>query len=260
MTAVEDRGESVGLMEPMRMPEGGPKAEKLTDLAVDLAEASAKLSRSLPVPIVVALADLVRSMNCYYSNLIEGHDTHPIDIDRALKQDYSRDPKKRNLQIEALAHIDVQRWIDLGGMTGPATDTTTVLEIHRRFCEALPDDFLFTEHPGSSNRIKVVPGALRKNDVKVGRHLPVSPGAISRFMARFEAAYRNLGRTQALIAAAAAHHRLLWIHPFLDGNGRVARLMSHAMLSNALTTGGIWSVARGLARNDTDYKLHLMAC
>ena len=41
----------------------------------------------------------------------------------------------------------------------------------------------------------------------------------------------------------------LWIHPFLDGNGRVARLMSYAMLLDALDTGGIWSIARGLARS-----------
>jgi len=55
----------------------------------------------------------VRSMNCYYSNLIEGHDTHPIDIDqRALKNDYSADPSKaRNLQLESQgAHIAVQQW------------------------------------------------------------------------------------------------------------------------------------------------------
>jgi len=55
------------------------------------------------------------------------------------------------------------------------------------------------------------------------------------------------------LAAAAAHHRLLWIHPFLDGNGRVARLMSHAMLLEALDTGAVWSVARGLARKVADY-------
>ena len=62
------------------------------------------------------------------------------------------------------------------------------------------------------------------------------------------------------MAAAAAHHRLLWIHPFLDGNGRVARLMSHAVLREALDTGGIWSVARGLARSENSYKAHLAAC
>ena len=65
---------------------------------------------------------------------------------------------------------------------------------------------------------------------------------------------------QRLVAVAAAHHRLLWIHPFLDGNGRVARLMSYAMLLETLDTGGIWSIARGLARNESTYKGLLMAC
>ena len=60
---------------------------------------------------------------------------------------------------------------------------------------------------------------------------------------------------ERILAAATAHHRLLWIHPFLDGNGRVARLMSHAMLSEALGAGGLWSVCRGLARREAEYKL-----
>ena len=75
----------------------------LSDLAVELAAKSAGFRKSLPDGVVRALSDLVRSMNCYYSNLIEGHDTHPIDIERALKSDYSKDPKKRDLQLEARA-------------------------------------------------------------------------------------------------------------------------------------------------------------
>ncbi len=62
----------------------------------------------LPLSIVSSLANVVRAMNCYYSNLIEGHDTHPIDIERALKSDYSRDTRKRDLQYEAKAHVTVQ--------------------------------------------------------------------------------------------------------------------------------------------------------
>ncbi len=69
---------------------------------------------------MTALAGLVRAMNCYYSNLIEGHDTHPIDIERALNDEYSADPKKRDLQLEAKAHIAVQQWIDEGGLDGRA--------------------------------------------------------------------------------------------------------------------------------------------
>jgi Fic family protein len=52
----------------------------------------------------------------------------------------------------------------------------------------------------------------------------------------------------------------VWIHPFLDGNGRVARLMSHAMLLEALDTGAVWSVARGMARNVEEYKTLLANC
>ena len=83
---------------------------------------------------------------------------------------------------------------------------------------------------------------------------------LPRFLERFEQVYGKLGRTDSIIAAASAHHRLLWIHPFLDGNGRVARLMSHASLLETLDTGGVWSVARGLARSAEVYKQHLAAC
>jgi Fic family protein len=79
-------------------------------------------------------------------------------------------------------------------------------------------------------------------------------------MTRFEHAYATLGKVDAILSAASAHHRLLWIHPFLDGNGRVARLMTHAMLLDALDTGAIWSVARGFARDEKRYKACLAAC
>ena len=84
-------------------------------------------------------------MNCYYSNLIEGHDTHPVDIERALRRDYSTDPRKRNLQLEAKAHIDVQRWIDSGALKGRALTSEGVREIHRRFCELLPEELLWVQ-------------------------------------------------------------------------------------------------------------------
>lgn len=256
----KDRDEPIGQMEPLLPSEAGPKRPKLADLSVELTAASTGLRRSLPDGVVSALADLVRSMNCYYSNLIEGHDTHPIDIERALNDDYSNDPKKRDLQLEARAHVIVQKWIDEGGLKSRATSTEGILEIHRRFCELLPDDLLWAENPDTKERLRIIPGKFRKHDVKVGRHVAVSPGALPRFMRRFEEAYSRLGKVDAIIAAATAHHRLLWLHPFLDGNGRVARLMSYAMLREALDTGGIWSIARGLARNEKRYKECLAAC
>jgi Fic family protein len=258
--AIADRGEAVGLMEPLVLSQGSRHRPALGDLAIELATASAGLRRSLPDGIVTALATLVRSMNCYYSNLIEGHDTHPVDIERALKKDYSKDPRKRNLQLEAEAHIAVQKWIDEGGLAGRATSNAAVLEIHKRFCELLPDELLWVEQPTTKEKLPVVPGKTRAHDVEVGQHVPVSPGAVPRFLARFEEVYGPLGKSETILAAAAAHHRLAWIHPFVDGNGRVIRLMSYATLLDTLDTGGVWSIARGLARNIDSYKQHLANC
>jgi len=260
ISAAMDRGEPVASMEPLLIGEDSRHRAALTDLAVDLAAKSAGFRRSLPQGLLVALADLVRSMNCYYSNLIEGHDTHPVDIERALKNDYSADPKKRDLQLEAKAHIAVQRWIDEGNFTGRAITAEGITEMHRRFCEHLPDDMLWVEEPETKERIRVVPGELRQRAVRVGRHIPISPGAVPRFLEHFEKVYGRVGKTDAILGAAAAHHRLLWIHPFLDGNGRVTRLMSHAVLLEALGTGAVWSVARGLARSNNIYKGHLSQC
>jgi Fic family protein len=259
-TQIKDDRETVSAMEPMLVRESARHREKLADLALELTGLSVGLRRSLPEGIVDALSTLVRAMNCYYSNLIEGHDTHPVDIERALNDDFSQDPEKRDLQKEARAHIGVQQWIDEGGLAGRATSLSGVLETHERFCSLMPEELLWVENPDTGERIKVIPGALRETYVKVGRHVAISPGAIPRFMARFEDAYAKLGTVDSIIAAAAAHHRLLWMHPFSDGNGRVARLMSYALIRDALNTSGLWSIARGLARNEAKYKSHLAAC
>ena len=78
----------ITLIEPMMPGETrGPLEDKALELAT---KASALASRLHPI-VSNSVGDLVRSMNCYYSNLIEGHDTHPFDIDRALAEDFSKD-------------------------------------------------------------------------------------------------------------------------------------------------------------------------
>lgn len=258
--AAKDRGEATALMEPLLIGETSRHRTGLTDLALDLAQKSAGFHRSLPASMLTSLADLVRTMNCYYSNIIEGHATHPVDIERALKGHYSNDAEKRDLQLEAKAHIMVQQWIDAGGLKDRVAAVESIREIHRRFCEHLPADLLSVEDPATKEKVKIIPGALRTRGVKVGRHVAISPGAVPRFLSRFQESYGSLGTADTVIAAAAAHHRLVWIHPFLDGNGRVARLLSHAMLLDTLHTGAVWSIARGLARNVQAYKGHLAAC
>ena len=152
ISSVSDRGETLGLMEPLLIGSDSRHRGTLTDLAIALAAKSAGFRRSLPEGVLTALANLVRAMNCYYSNLIEGHDTHPVDIERALRNDYSGDAQKRDLQLEARAHITVQRWIDAGGLQGRSTTVEGLCEIHRRFGALLPDALLWVEDPDTHER------------------------------------------------------------------------------------------------------------
>src|SRR6202047_2314551 len=147
--AVQDRGESISLMEPLLIPEDSRHRGALTDLAVELSGEASGFRSSLSSGVRAALAGLVRSMNCYYSNLIEGHNTHPVDIERAMKNDYSGDPEKRNLELEAKAHVAVQRWVDEGGVKGRVATVGALCEIHRRFSEQLPNELLMVSDPDS---------------------------------------------------------------------------------------------------------------
>ena len=90
-----------------------------------------------------------------------------------------------------------------------------------------------------------------EHDVSVGLHIPPSSERVNDFMQHFEMHYRfaNMGKAARILAIPAAHHRFNYIHPFPDGNGRVSRLISHAMaLKAGIGAHGLWSVSRGLAR------------
>jgi Fic family protein len=254
-------------MEPM-LPSKLDK--ELEDLAFKLISRSNILTNQLHKITLETIGDLVRSMNCYYSNLIEGHNTHPVDIERALNGDYSQNIEKRNLQLEAFAHIEVQRLIDnnlledahLGTVAESASIKSSdyISLIHRHFYERLPKELQWVEDPKTKKKLKVNPGKFRQRDVQVGNHIACPADKLPMFISRFEEAYDldKLSKLQQLIAVGASHHRLLWIHPFLDGNGRVARLFSHAFLRNLGIGNSLWSISRGLARRATDYKRLLM--
>jgi len=262
----------IAALEPML-----PDVEALRDRAAGVARAAGALGRHLHPATLGAVTELLRTINCYYSNLIEGHDTHPVEIERALAADYARDPAKRNLQIEARAHIEVQRLIEQrldseGGAN--VCDPEFLRWIHEEFYRRLPPDLRIVRHPTGDRDVEVQPGALRTFDVQVGRHLAPPWRDLDALLARFAVVYdpRHFARNGAqpgretfdeargLVALGAAHHRLLWIHPFGDGNGRVARLMTDAYLRRLRLGGhGLWTVSRGLARDTDRYRAALAA-
>ena len=234
------------------------KAGELQELAAELMRKSARLGGSLHPVTRRSVVELLRTMNSYYSNLIEGHNTHPLAIEKALRNDYSSAPALRALQIESRAHIEVQILIERHLEETPATEICSpefLCWIHREFYERLPDEFRSVK-TASGREDQVIPGALRSCEVEVGRHIPPTFSSLRKFLDRFASGYalQQLNPLQRIVAAAASHHRLAWIHPFLDGNGRVTRLFTHAFFIQAKTDGHrLWMVSRGLARRRNEY-------
>lgn len=238
---------------------------ELENLALQVSNAASYLAGTLHPLTAQAVAVFLRPMNSYYSNLIEGHNTSPLDIARALAQDFSADHRNRNLQLEAQAHILTQTRLAERLRTEPATFLNPYAAelwqwLHREFYEHLPADFQrVTTKEGTE--VLVVPGELRTTDVQVGQHVAPAATALPGFISGFAAHYdpvRNRSRLRQIVQVAAAHHRFAWIHPFLDGNGRAGRLLSDVALQVAgLGSEGLWSIARGLARHERQYKAML---
>jgi len=116
--------------------------------------------------------------------------------------------------------------------------------LHDRFYQRLPRVLRALEDPETGDRDEVLPGQLRQQDVRVGRHIPPRYIVLDRFLKRFAQVYapeRHRGHGK-LIAAVASHHRLAWIHPFLDRNGRVTRLFTDTYFHAVGLKGyGLWS-------------------
>lgn len=247
-------------MEPLVIDSSRPVYSPLIGFAHELSEASACLDAALVPATARSLSELVSGMNCYYSNLIEGHHTLPIDIEKALF-DVKAQREQKDLQSLAFAHIEADRWAKLQSLDEGSL-LPLILEIHRRFCEHLPQEMLKLKD-GSS----MEPGKFRERDVHVGIHVAPRADTLNRFLEHFAKVYGRclegskkggIHKLDGIVAAFAAHHRLVWIHPFLDGNGRVARIAIDAMLRGCgVNDASLWSMSRGFAKTADEYKARL---
>jgi len=242
-------------MDPL-LPTG--QSGRLAELTCEILKASGRLTGQVHSPLVLKrVADLVREMNCYYSNLIEGHKTIPRDIERAMKRDFSHDQTQRDNQQLSLAHIAVEKLMEerLAGVSVDVYSPDFLCWLHREFYTLLPEP-LHWAVTKSGKRYQIQPGGLRDFMVDVGRHTPPDFAALPKFLSRFHSFYgdKTILETDRLVAIAAAHHRIAWIHPFGDGNGRVLRLQSHAqMIRHGVAGHGLWTLSRGLARHRQRY-------
>lgn len=246
--------------EPL-LPEEARSAA-LREQAGDLIVAATRLSATPNALALRELRALLRRMNSFYTNRIEGEHTRPSEIDRALRQDFSVHADIARKQRLALAHMRAEQACEAalqaqapGTLPGWLYGLEPLLRIHATLFDGLPESDLRLID-GSL----LVPGALRERGVAVGRHEAPLAAALPACLARWQQAYAGARRGEAaLVAAAASHHRLTWVHPFLDGNGRVARLHTHLLLTALGLCNGLWSPLRGFARREAEYKALLQA-
>jgi Fic family protein len=250
-------------IEPMIPSVKGIDQSDLPMLALDLERKAGVLSGMVNPITANVLEEHMRVVNSYYSNLIEGHKTHPRDIRKAMQGRYSDNSTKRDLQLESIAHIHAQKQL-----TQHPPSATELLSgecfrnIHQMLYEQLPENLrVVASNQGMQKKI-VPPGEFRQTgeDVVVGEHVAPPSQQIDTLLCRFEQAYRieYLHGQMRVIAVMAAHHRFTWIHPFLDGNGRVGRLHTDLFLKSiGLGAHGIWCLSRGLARGNEEYKASL---
>jgi Fic family protein len=232
--------------EPLLPAEG--RLAPLLAKAHDLSRRASPLAATRVPP---ELRTLLRSMNSYYTNRIEGQHTRPMEIDQALRKDFSQNASLAARQRLAVAHIEAEEVLEqrYAGQAATLYSARAVQDIHRE---------LFVRMPEADRRTPegepILPGEWRQRDVEVGRHVAPAYGSVPGFVERWSSFYGGVRRGEAALAAmAAAHQRLGWIHPFLDGNGRVMRLHTHLVLGALGYTGGLWSPLRGFARNTDQY-------
>lgn len=236
---------------------------KLDDVLVYKAEQliiqSAKLTGGHNIHFINAIQELLRITNSYYSNMIESEGTHPIDIEKAMKKEFLEDEKKKNLQMLSLVHIDVQKYLEKkvsNQTTNKPYLVDTILDIHKQFYSK--EEMKYALKLKYENmEVDMIPGVLRDGDVKVGLHIPPSSEELNAYLNEFDSLY-NHSQTQTqtikLIYALCSHHRLVYIHPFYDGNGRISRLFLDYLLYSIKVEGyGLWNISRGLARNKDKY-------
>lgn len=224
----------------------------ITDKAAQIVRDATRLTGMAHPTSRKTIRERVRSMSSYYSNRIEGQGTHPLHIESALHKQFSDKPDIARLQRVALAHIEAEIELESLVAKGESPMATAFLtKAHHALYSRLTQEDRTTK----DGRV-IVPGEFRKDNVQVGRHTPPIAASLPRFLGRMDQAYDHRRSWDLhLILVACMHHRAAWVHPFLDGNGRSARLQSHCALWQL--SDGLWSPSRGLARFTEDYYARL---
>ena len=210
--------------------------------------------QAIPISIRDTVKELLKRVNSYYSNKIEGNSTKPREL-----IDINNGEGKKGIE-EIRRHITVQdalKQCDYG--FGEISSSHFICFLHESFYRNAPSEELEKVSP-TGEIFYIQAGKYRTTEVEVGKHFPPDADRIESYMSFFSTQYKLIDSMglEKYYRAAASHHRLAWIHPFLDGNGRVTRLFTDCyMKAIGLTSYGLWSMSRGFARDISKYYQYL---
>lgn len=232
--------------------------EELQDQIVKVMRLDADLHGKIPRPLRVPMTNLLRVVNSYYSNKIEGNSTLPADILRAEQvAGVPQEAKASEDFLEIKRYIEAQRCLTDDPINPVEICTRdTISRLHREFYAGVPEEMLDIQMNEQGDVVRMVPGVFREYGVKVSQHIAPTVEQMHAYLGQFERVYRLdwIHGLSRFLAAAAAHHRLMWIHPFMDGNGRTGRLFTDQYLKASGFGGyGLWSMSRGFSRNTDAY-------
>ena len=177
-----------------------------------------KLAGTTPAPVFFQLKRVFHMLESLGSARIEGNHTTLADyVESSLGGRATADD-----QLSEVANIEeAMAYVESAMQPGDEVSEHFIRELH-----ALAVRNLVREGDAT-------PGAYRVGQVKIAQsdHMPPDGLLVGGYMQEL-VAFINRGDAPKydLIKVALAHHRFGWVHPFGNGNGRVVRLLTYALM------------------------------
>lgn len=177
-----------------------------------------QIQGTTPLPVFMQLKQVFHVLESLASARIEGNHTTLADYVEARVID----GPNRSEQLQEIANIE-QAMQQVEDSMEPGAPVT----------EHLLRGLQATIVDGLKREGDTTPGAYRQGAVKIAQadHLPPEAPQVPDYMTELMAFINRADPPKYdLMKVALAHHRFAWVHPFGNGNGRVVRLLTYAML------------------------------
>lgn len=195
------------------------------------------------------IQDFVKKSETFFSTRIEGNITTRRNAERAME---TKNVKKikRSSEKEFKNYFDVLTYIERSIKEGDKITPKLITECHRLLMRDIP-----VGEEGDET-----PGVYRKKEVAIegSEHLPPRSALVESYINELLEYINSINYTDLFVATAIFHHRFAWIHPFNNGNGRLARALCYAALRRyGISIRQMITVSTGISMNKQKYYKYL---